>query len=531
MRFDPPFLSMPLRRACARLFVLLALAVALPALAQAPASAPAPAPAATPATASVPTAIHGLDSARMRLEDVQAALKRESLTDPELTRLRSQLEPIADELRQFVETAAPRAEAARARLQQLGPAPDADAGQTESPEIAQDRAQRDRVVREADEALRLARALIVEVDQVVAGIADRRRALLARTLLARGGSLLDPDLWISVARSAPRDYAATRIILSDWFGSLPGRLSRPQALSLALALAAAALLVWMRRRLQRVLVPRDPAEASPSRTRAAMAAVARVILGTVPIAIGCYLVLVALNASGAVPERLDPVFRDALAGIAFVAFARATGDALLSPDARQWRIARLDDDTARRAMRLIWRGSALIAVGAVVEAALQAISAAFPLTVTVRSLFALAFAWLLADTLRRMHTAQEAAAQDTGLGPYVAMESRFAAPLRLLGWAATIVIVVSALAGYVSLAAFIVDQVVWLGSLAALLVLALLLVDRGIGAALEGDTRLSLMLQSSVGLRRRSVEQFGVLVSGLLKVLLIVFAAIMALAP
>lgn len=495
--------------------------------AQAQDSANLPAPVATISPAAQFKA--RLDAARLQLDQVEASLKRDTLRDGDLQRLRSQLSPLIELIGGLVAEVSPRVDAARARVDQLGPAPDAKAT-PESAEITGERAAREKALQEADDGLKIARALSLQAGQLVTDIADRRRSLLATALFSRGDSLLDPNLWVAVARSAPSDFAAIRIILGDWLISLPEKFADPRIFGLLFALLAAFALSVARRRLLPAIAARDPALITPTPLRIALAATARAVLGALPVAVGCYLVMEAAISAQLVPMRLEPVLRAVLGGIAFVAFSRAMADALLAPQLTQWRLVRLDDEAAQRLHALIWRASGLIAIAKVAEALLQAIAAALPLSVAVRGLFALAFAILIADSLRRVGRVQ-AENDDDCLGPYVPVESRFAEPLRLVGWLGIAVIFVSGLLGYVTLSSFVMEQLVWLAILGTVLTLLLALSEEGIAAAMGEDTRLSLTLQSNVGLRRRSVEQIGVIASGVVKVTLILFIVLMALAP
>ncbi|WP_164127862.1 hypothetical protein, partial [Stenotrophomonas maltophilia] len=56
-------------------------------------------------------------------------------------------------------------------------------------------------------------------------------------------------------------------------------------------------------------------------------------------------------------------------------------------------------------------------------------------------------------------------------------------------------------------------------------------VEAFIGGALREDTRIATTLQANTGLRKRSLNQIGVLATGLLRVLLIAVVALLILAP
>ena len=470
-----------------------------------------------------------LEAARAEIVLIEAALQREGLTDAMLQGLRGRLDPALAAIRTALAEIDPRADAAKARLDQLGPKPDEKAA-PEAADLARDRAEREKALQELEESQRLGRAVLLQAEQLSAEIADRRRAALARSLFQHNGSLLSPELWAAVAASFPRDLRALQMLATDWMAGIASRVDVYRLSLIFGALAIAFALSFLRLRLKEAFAYRDPAVLEPSRRDIATKAASRLILGSVPIAIGCLIIQIALDHSDLLPFRLEPVSERVLRAIVFVAFARAFGEALLSPDLPQWRFVNLPDAPAKRVMQFIWRGSLVIAIGRVLESLLQAIAANLTTSVMIRGAFALLVAVLLVRMLRRL-TVSDQETEAACLGPYVPVESRYAAPLRLVGWVVAIAIAVNALVGYVALAAFLIDQMIWLTVLVALLVLGLALVDQWINWAISGETRLSMALRASVGVRKRSLEQVGVLLSGAVRLVLVVIVLLMALAP
>jgi len=175
------------------------------------------------------------------------------------------------------------------------------------------------------------------------------------------------------------------------------------------------------------------------------------------------------------------------------------------------------------------RLATIMVIGKVIEAFNTAIAAALPITVITRAIFALAVALVFAELLRRFAAREN---QDEAcLGPYVAQDVDIGGPLRSFGWFLVALIVGSVLGGYVALASFLIDQAVWISIIVALLVLGVALADEFIGGSLRGQTKLATALQANTGLRRRSLEQIGVLGSGIARLALIVVGVLLVLAP
>ncbi|HEX2553181.1 MAG TPA: DUF3772 domain-containing protein [Microvirga sp.] len=523
------------RRLLAAALVALGLAAGAPARAQAPSPAPAAqAPSPAPAAAAPAVPLTDMKAVRSRLEgfkrdldQTERALER-NLADPELQRLRQQVDPIGDGIRGLVDELAPRLDASRARLEQLGPKPK-EGQPEESADVARERAAREAAVAELDETQRLGRTLLVQTDQIRTQITDRRRSGFTRALFEQSSGIVSPELWVAVAQALPLEFKAVRTALGDAFDHTARNATLGSLLLLGLALGAAIALYGGRRHVAPRLVAREASVEEPPRRSRLLAALAVLLLGAAPAVAGSWLVWAAFDAVDLLPPRLEPVIAAVLRGLAFVAFVHAVADAILAPGHGSWRLLTVSDAAAQRLVTFVVLLGGVIAAGKAIEAFTQAIAAALPISVAMRGLFALACAVILADLLRRFAT--HAAQDEAGLGPYVAPAAEFGGPVRILGWGLVIAVAGSVLSGYVALASFLIDQVVWLSVLVALLLLSIVLVDEFIGGSLRGHTRIATTLQANTGLRRRSLEQIGVLANGVARLVLIVSAVLLALAP
>jgi small-conductance mechanosensitive channel len=213
-----------------------------------------------------------------------------------------------------------------------------------------------------------------------------------------------------------------------------------------------------------------------------------------------------------------------------VAFVRALADAVLAPNCAPWRLIPMSEAAAVRIVRFLALLATVVVVGKVVETLNQAIAAALPITVATRAVFALGAALVLAELLRRL--ASRTSQDEACLGPYVATDAEVGSgPARIVAWTAVVAVVASVLTGYVALASFLVDQAMWISVLLALVLLGINLADEFIGGTLRGQTRIATALQANTGLRRKSLEQIGVLANGAARVVLIVAGIMLALAP
>lgn len=508
---------------------------AAPPAAQPPAPAAQPAPPPAPKAVPKPAVSEGIKAIRERLEEIKSDLDvREktvtgrAVAPGDLTRARDGIEALSDRIRRIIELLDPRLDAARERLAQLGPKPKEG---EEGEDVAKERAEREHAVAEIDETQRLAKSLLVQSGQIVDQISNRRRAAFTRGLFERSSALFSPTLWIGIAADLPRDLAALQSALADTVAQFARNGTWWNLLVLGVALGISFALYFGRRNIAPKLGRRDVSITNPSRRRRLLAAWRVFLLGTVPAIAGSYAVYYALDATDLLPQRLMPVASAILVGLAFIAFVQALSDALLSIGKPAWRPAPVSDAAAWRITALAVSIAVVITVSKSTEALNSGISAALPISIATKGLGAITAALLLAIGLHRF--ADTAEKEEACFGPYVATEtsSGIGGPLRILGWVAVGIVAVAATVGYVALAAFLVDQLIWTASVVVLLWLLMASADTLIGGSLSDDTRFATTLQANTGLRKRSLRQIAVLSTGLARVTLIAIAALLVLAP
>lgn len=497
--------------------VLLALALLLPlaALAQ---------PIADPASARA-----RLDSVRGELTQIEASLANPNVSDAELQRQRLRLQPLLDQLRILTDEQGPRTEQAKLRLDQLGAKPDANAP-PETPDVARERETRTKTFTEADETLKIGRATLLQAEQLQGSISDLRRDRFAKALFAAGPSVLNPEVWSTTLTAFPSDLRASQFIFGDWLSVFTSALFSPRGTLVALAFLGAIALYAARARYMPRLTARLAASVDSSDRHVLYAALIRVVARTAPPALASWLIYAGLNTAGLLPPRIQPVILAIVFGLALIAFVQALADALFAPGEPQRRLASVMESTART---VIWMASSLVivmAIGKVFEAWLQAIAAGLTLSIIVRGAFATIFAIILIAGLYRLRDNQEIE-QEACLGPYVPVDGASLGPVRILGWIVGVAVILALLLGYVVLATFLTEQVIWLGILAAVFVLLMQLIELGIASQLTGEGRFALTLRAGIGLRAATLQKIAVVLSGALKIVLIVVTVMLALAP
>ena len=472
----------------------------------------------------------GLDASRAELEQAEATLRRVGLSGDELQAMRTRIDPIVDRLRGELAAIGPKLDAAKARLDQLGPKPK-EGSPPEGADVARDRMEREAGVAEFDEINRLARALLLQAEQLTSQVSDRRRSVFTSALFQRSYGLVSPELWRAAASGFPRDFRALQILSGDAWSRLAARATFLNLLLFGLAVGIGAALYISRKRVAPRLVHRDEDAVGVSPTRKLLTGLGTLAVATIPAAFGSILIYQTASLLDLLPGRLMPVLGAVMAGLAVLAFLQGLVDALFAPTKPNWRLIELTDPAASSIMSLVIIFGIVVVVGKTADEVNQAIAAGLPLSVATKAIAALVATLAIAELLRRLADREDETDQEACLGPYISQGVAVAGPIRMIGWILVAALAVSLLAGYIAFASFLVDQIGWLVSLAGLLYLALAACDRLIGGPLHDGSRVSTTLQANLGVRRKSLQQLGVLGSGLMRVVLVLVATMLALAP
>ncbi|KAF0228009.1 MAG: mechanosensitive ion channel [Beijerinckiaceae bacterium] len=471
-----------------------------------------------------------LEAGRLEISQIEAALQRETLDDKRLADLRARLEPIVHAVDEIIQREQPRADEIKARIEKLGPAPDAAKSETESADVSKDRTEQQQRWREADETLRLSRALALRIDQMKEAIADRRRQNFTRQILLQGASLASPLLWIDVSKAMPGDFRAFRFLMLQWAETILANLQWFEMIVLALLAFIAFAGIPRARQWVRSgsfgFAEGDEPGAPLSRFGKALVALRMVLLNAIAPAGIFYLVYWLFQSFALLPGRADPVMEAMATGAAFVFGMSGLAAGLLSPKRPERRLLDVPDSMAIEFWHMIRAAALVVAVGKVFDTMQAAIVASLPLTVATKGIFAVLFAGIVARGLKRAFRAEPGVGEE----PEPRATSSLL-PLRLTLFGATFAIFLSALLGYVSLAGFLVNQVIWLTILGLVALLILVFVEEVLAIGLSSKGVFGSRVREMTGLTAGSLDQVSVLGAGLARLVLIVALAMLALAP
>ena len=474
-----------------------------------------------------------LDAAGAGLAAVEKALTRKDLSDSALQALRNDLDPLAQQAQDALDDLNPRLDAIKASLDRLGAKP-AGGAAPEAAGVTADREDQQKRFNELDNQTKRARLLGMEISQVGVDIVNRRRANFRLALFQRSSSVLSPSLWIAAVGALPRDAQNAGKAFSNWIDNASLRLRGGDGFAFAAVLAGIAIgfggaVVMARRILARRILARKPSIGEPTRLAKAIAALwTAAVTAVVPIS-ATMAAIEAMRLFNLVIPGIEGVVQAALEAVTVLAVACGFVRGLLAPGDPDWRPLDLKDETVARLAWLAIGVAAVVAGLKVVEAFNDLVASRVQVSVFFRGFAATAVALIMGFALYGMVPPPDAA--DDCSGPPRKSKRDWYGLWRLCAWAAIAMILVSTLVGYIALAKFLVDQVLWITLIVSMSFLLFIIVEDGVSAAFRPGAPVGRAIMNSIGFNGDSLVQVSVIVSGALKAILAAIAALLILAP
>lgn len=455
----------------------------------------------------------------IELDSLREDLARDRLTLDALAALRDKVTAVRNDIQLFVDEVAPRLAEQRALLEGLAPG---DGELVESPEIQAQQARIAELERELQPAeLLLGRANTLR-DEVIA----RRAVEFTGRLFERSSSILTPQLWVDGLGDMPRLTQRLVELTENSWNSVRSRATPASFAGLgALVLILLVMAIPFRRFALRKAARAETVD--PSSFDKTLGALRIVLVSTLIPAIGFLLLLFALESVGGLSLRAKAILNAVATNTILFFFISGILRAFLAPGLPAWRLVPVGNGYARTAEGFF----RLAAFAYLIGELLRAIAAVFvsPLGVVqlleaVPSLVAaLSILFALRALLRGLAPSD---AEETP--PVSHMLWRWTLPITGL---AAVAVIIAQLFGLLALSAFIVDRLVWTSVVLAALHLAAALVEGLTSATLQEDTPASVWLHDNIGLSRTGLGQFGVLLAGAVKLVLIIAAASLIIAP
>ena len=466
------------------------------------------------------------DAWKLNLDNTLLAIQRDGVTDEELAAARTAAEQIIEQARALATQIEPDVAAIQARLDQLGPAP----GENDPPEtadIAERRRAETAALAAADAALKKVRLAIIQAEQVVRDVAAERRDRFSRSLSVRNHSILNPSFWIDGLQDVPKVTRGFTLLITDSWAVAVSRMNVESALVIAVAFVVAIVIgVFVRRFMRKFAPPIGEADHEVPRlqklSRAVLVMVTDGILPVVAIAV----VYLALDSSGLLTPRLIELNRGLFAAVASFSFLFGLARGICAPLRPAWRPINLSDTAAAQTVASVTLIAAVLAIGGYLETANDVLVAPVSVEIVKRALAALLIAALIASALRRIG----AAWREIPIGGTAQTSIIWQWTHRVV-WLSVFAIFAALIAGFIALANFLAIQLVLAGAVFAIVWLLLGLIEETVNAVLVPTSRIGSFVSSAFGISESGVMQIALVASGLLRILVVIFGAVLVMLP
>ncbi len=475
----------------------------------------------------VATVAAGLTQASAELQAIDDATPG-ARDDKARQALRTRAQAVQTIAADAVRTLTPEMALVQARVAELGAA---TPGVVEAPEI---RAQRKLLAQSQstiDSAIKRARLIGIEAKQQIDDIGAAEAEELGQQLSENTGSPLSPTLWAAIVDHLPRDTARMMRFANVEIRQFGARFDMRAGTGLLIGiLTALVLIVPLRRWLHGVGRRYATNHAPGGRLRRSAYALWLVVIGTALPGLAAWAIVASLRWAGLVSPAWSQ-FGAIFVGISwFCAFVSSLGGALLLRGQSTWRLLPIGDP-ASQALRpytwmaagLIFFGQLLIATNTLIGISAPAASAASAANAVV----ALLHIVLLGAILVTLGRLRAAALPD----PSKPARNTLLAIVATLVWLVLIVALGAGLIGYVNFALKVATWLVWGAIVGATLYLMMTFTDDACRTLLSSGNRLGRSANSGFGVDNKTVDQIGVLLSAVLRLVLILLAVGAVMAP
>ena len=510
------------------------IAAALVALVSSASIAAAQAPTPTRASAEPPRQTQeqltsAVDALNGKLKDIEKQVDQSEITQQTLNTLAGDVGPLATQAQALVERLTPRTIAMKARLDQLGA--------TTTGEATDVTKQREALLKTFDEndgLLKRAKTLEIEATQDAAYISKKQRALFTNSLFRRSISVLSPPLWFFVARESPATIAAATRIFDDWLVGFNRNTSGAKlAWFWALVIAVIALYLPLTRLAKRLVSHELQVEKPSTWLKIVVACWTSLSVAGSMIAI-MYGVIFVFAFFAAADPVVSSLFNEMQWGIIRIAIAAGLSRGILAPRRPKWRLFNFDDKTSDKLVRLIVGIAIIVAGSKVMESLNEVILADWRFSVAAQGVGALFVAIAMAIALIDLGDDPEANNPSADLskpGASVSQKRDYYGIIRGGAWTLIVCLSIATLVGYIAFATFLVDQILLVSCTLAVVFLLVRLIEKACELGFQPGSMMGRMLIYTVGIRRETLGQMAILLSGAARLFIIGLALLVVIAP
>ena len=355
-------------------------------------------------------------------------------------------------------------------------------------------------------------------------IVNLRRSLFNSQVTSRAASPLSPAFWSSLIRPTDDDVARLRELRGEAADAVASAFSAEHRW-LFIACLVAAVLVWTvaRRLLERVLTQATVRFLPEGRLRRSALALGVSLATLSTIAGSVSLLRWGLETSAELGNDLASLTNHILTLVVFSAFISGLGRAMLMLQRPSWRLPPIPDEVASA---LAWFPQVLafaLVLLLTQERINSVIGTSLALTVATNGLTALVVSLLfVAALVRYRRTRREhGLARPAGLAGLI--------PFVVLVWVAAILLTL--LAGFLTLAYFLTAKLLWISVVATCTYLLVSVFVDICEILLSPRQPAGLALASALGMQQRHQAQVSTVLAGIGRTVLLFIAAMLVFTP
>ncbi|NYD90039.1 DUF3772 domain-containing protein [Sphingomonas melonis] len=494
------------------LMVLIACAITAPAGAQT-----SPVEAASKQLAAAEAALDGVDKA------LDGKVDRETRAQ-----LRDQALSAQSDARDAAEQLRSQLALVDARIAGLGaPAP----GVVEAPDIRAERRALAQARSSLDSKVKRGQLVAVEAGQLVTEIDETQAEEINQRIAVRAPSPLSPHFWGDIFAALPRDTRRLSTFLGREWNQIDSGLRSGFPLGALLgSLLALVMLIPVRQFLRRIGQRYLIADAPGHRVRRSANALWRVLVGTTMPMAAAFLFVQGLRWSSLLAPSWNALADALVIAAAFSGLTAAVGAAFLMARQPSWRVVTLTDAAATALRPVAWAFATLTFVVILVDSVNRTAGMSPTALLGTQVVEVIVHLVLIASTLIIIGRLRAAEAAD-GESEAEAAASAGVGAITLALWLVVAGAALALLIGYIGLAITVVQAVLWATLLGVSTYLLMVVIDDVATSLFQRDSRIGLTLRHGMGISGSAVDQFGVLLSAILRLAVIVVALGLLLYP
>lgn len=464
------------------------------------------------------------------LDRVGVSLSQPDLTDDELRSLEAEAVDAGAQARAIALAHEPVLSDLRARLDQLKPEAGAGEELTPADPLAREIILVENELLAEEAVVNRARAIETRTQQQARQIASILRTQFNQRIFVKTTSFLDPNFWIEATRESSASAASANRILDDIFDRAVSK--GPVVLVPVGMLFVAFAFVAVSRLRRRViaLIAKMVGQSEPTDIgKAVTAFLVSSFVTAIPSA-AYWTAIYLARAIDALSPSSNLLQGEMGAAILVVSAGFGFTRAILAPGRPAWRIAKIGNTPAIYLSQKMTLLMLFIGLGLILDGLAEQASFATPVRLGSVGLLSLCFAVTIIVAMRRVRVmlAEQSAVSDR-LAP--GEQFRFARLSAALVALTGCGILGALIFGYLPFAWFLSKQIVWIALILAAFSLIANLLDALGTRYFAPDSAILARVTRREGVNPKWMAQFGIVLTGVLKLLAIIVGLLLIVAP